>query len=198
MKITAVDLETTGLNPKRCQILEIGLAIFDFQNPQHQNCSIEELPTFSTYVFNSDNSIQGEYYAINMNQKIIERILHREDPEISKLYDFCPIEQLTTKVSNFLQQHYQPEEQIILAGKCHDALDIPFLKQHSKLWETNNFHFKIVEPAMLFFDPNQDQEPPGLETCLKRAGINKKVTHNALDDALDVIRLLRSKFESDH
>jgi inhibitor of KinA sporulation pathway (predicted exonuclease) len=39
-----------------------------------------------------------------------------------------------------------------------------------------------------------DKVPPSLDTCLERAGIQSVVTHKALDDARDVIRVLRKKY----
>ena len=46
----------------------------------------------------------------------------------------------------------------------------------------------------MFVDFKTDDWIPNLDTCKKRAGINGEVTHNALDDARDVILTLRSKY----
>ncbi len=42
-------------------------------------------------------------------------------------------------------------------------------------------------------DWENDDEPPNLSTCLERAGVeNTVVTHDAVDDARDVIRVIRA------
>jgi hypothetical protein len=48
---------------------------------------------------------------------------------------------------------------------------------------------------MLYFNPLTMDAPPDLKTCLKMAGIEKEVSHIALDDAFDVIRCLRFKYK---
>ena len=43
-------------------------------------------------------------------------------------------------------------------------------------------------------DWKQDTEVPNLNKCKERAGIQGLVTHNALEDAWDVIEVLRKKY----
>jgi len=43
-KYVSLDIETTGLNPENCQVLEIGAVIDDGTTP------IEDCPTFQCYV----------------------------------------------------------------------------------------------------------------------------------------------------
>jgi hypothetical protein len=40
-----------------------------------------------------------------------------------------------------------------------------------------------------------DSEVPGLELCKKRAGLEAVVSHDAREDALDVINLLRRRYQ---
>ena len=39
---------------------------------------------------------------------------------------------------------------------------------------------------------NEDDSLPNLNTCLKRSNLAGEVTHDAVQDALDVIRVIRS------
>ena len=56
------------------------------------------------------------------------------------------------------------------------------------------FSQRVLDPAILYMNLLKDKEVPNLKECLKRAGIEKEVAHDALEDALDVIRLLRKKY----
>jgi hypothetical protein len=53
---------------------------------------------------------------------------------------------------------------------------------------------RILDPAILFVDWQEDRALPGLDDCKKRAGVSGKVTHNALEDAIDVVAVLRTKY----
>jgi hypothetical protein len=46
----------------------------------------------------------------------------------------------------------------------------------------------------LYVDWKTDSDVPNLLKCKERAGINGTVTHNALEDAWDVIEVLRKKY----
>jgi len=45
---------------------------------------------------------------------------------------------------------------------------------------------------MLFLDWETDEELPSLTNCKARAGIKGNVTHDALEDAWDVVQVLRN------
>ena len=48
------------------------------------------------------------------------------------------------------------------------------------------------ETGMIFLNPDEDL--PNLLKCKERAGIQGIVTHNALEDAWDVVEVLRTKY----
>jgi len=54
---------------------------------------------------------------------------------------------------------------------------------------------RVLDPAILFVDWKNDESLPSLTTCKQRAGISGIVTHDALDDAWDVIETLRVTYE---
>lgn len=82
-----------------------------------------------------------------------------------------------------------------VAGKNFGTFDKLFLEK-IPLW---NLLFKIrhriIDPSILFVDWNSDSSLPQLSRCKERAGIKGEVTHNALEDAWDVIQLLRTKYQ---
>jgi hypothetical protein len=81
---------------------------------------------------------------------------------------------------------------LVVAGKNVAGFDIPFLKQIKGLFP--KFHHRVIDPGMMYFNPCIDEIPPDLKECKKRANLPEVVSHEALDDAWDVIQLLRNKF----
>lgn len=68
MKYISIDLETTGLNPEKHQILSFSGILEDTS----KILDYDDIPKFNIYVLSED--ITGSHFAINMNQEIIERI----------------------------------------------------------------------------------------------------------------------------
>jgi hypothetical protein len=83
---------------------------------------------------------------------------------------------------------------INVAGKNFGTFDKLFLQElpwWQKLIRTRS---RILDPAILFCDWNNDESLPSLTKCKERASIEGIVTHNALEDAWDVIELLRKNY----
>jgi DNA polymerase III epsilon subunit-like protein len=72
MKYISIDLETTGLDPQNCQILQIGAVIEDTNEVK----PISELPKFNCVIEHPHYS--GSAFAINMNMNLIEIIAGME------------------------------------------------------------------------------------------------------------------------
>jgi hypothetical protein len=78
-----------------------------------------------------------------------------------------------------------------VAGKNFGTFDKLFLQElpwWQKLIRTRQ---RVLDPAILMVDWKNDTSLPNLTTCKERAGVNGFVTHNALEDAWDVIEVLR-------
>jgi hypothetical protein len=78
-----------------------------------------------------------------------------------------------------------------VAGKNFGTFDKLFLQElpwWKKLIRTRQ---RVLDPAILMVDWKKDTSLPNLTTCKERAGIEGVVTHNALEDAWDVIEVLR-------
>ena len=70
MKYVSIDIETTGINREKCQVLSIGAVIEDTNNPR----PIEELPKFHAAIVGREG-LYGEPFALNMNKSLIENIV---------------------------------------------------------------------------------------------------------------------------
>lgn len=86
------------------------------------------------------------------------------------------------------------KEVIDFAGKNFATFDKRFLEALPNWCKHVIIRPRIIDPAVLFIDWKTDTVVPSLSECKKRAGLESTVTHDAVDDALDVIRVLRSKY----
>lgn len=187
MILISIDLESTGLNPETCQILEMGAVITDLTKPYRY----ENAPKFHCFVKPNNEVITGEYYALNMNKKILKAI-NEETPPYLYFYK----DQVAEKFANFLWDNIIDIDlsKYNFCGKNFASFDLPFLKKLPK-WDKIKYHHRMLDPGSLYFQLG-DKELPNTEECCKRAGIelSKDERHNALYDADIVIQLIRKKF----
>ncbi len=189
MRYVSLDLETLGTDPDNCDVIEIG-AVIDQIIDGEPACPIEELPVYHAYI--PKDNYRGQPFAMAMHSKILHRIAIRE-----KGYSYIPPDLLGENFAQWLGSNGLMGSEInelIVAGKNLAGFDARFLRRVPNFNQWVNFHRRVIDPAPLYFDPKIDQKLPNLDECLRRAGITKKVQHNAVDDALDVIRCLRYKW----
>jgi len=167
MKYVSIDIETTGLNPETCQIIEFGAVA---ESPQHRGI-FHRLIRHSIY--------QGEPYAFSMHPKIFK--------ELADGKGITP-EELAPTFHRFLRG-CGFSGKINVAGKNFASFDAHFLSKLPYWNELIKIRHCILDPTMLYMYP-EDETLPDMQTCLDRAGIKKRVTHDAIDDALDVVALI--------
>lgn len=83
---------------------------------------------------------------------------------------------------------------INVAGKNFGVFDKLFLQDLPWWVKLIKVRQRILDPAILMVDWNSDKSLPSLSVCKERAGFNNHVTHNALEDAWDVIEILRKNY----
>ena len=83
---------------------------------------------------------------------------------------------------------------ITAAGKNFGTFDKLFLEQIPRWNQIVKFRSRIIDPSILFVDWKNDEQLPSLNECKERANVPGVVTHNALEDAWDVIQTLRTKY----
>lgn len=186
MKYISIDIETCGLDPANSSILEAAFVIED----TNKNIPIENLPYFHAYFLPEDGKYKGEPYALSMHAEIFKRIA-KLDPD----YFYYKPSQFGEYFSHFLYKNdFRKMElgkiAINVAGKNFGSFDLQFFNNQTDLNKYVKIRSRIIDPAILFLNP-EDETLPGLDLCKERAGMGGKVSHNALDDARDIISLVR-------
>ena len=83
---------------------------------------------------------------------------------------------------------------INVAGKNFASFDKIFLERLPRWKQVVRIRQRIIDPSVMFTNWNDDNSLPSLFECKKRAKIDGIVTHDALEDAWDVIQLLRTQY----
>jgi hypothetical protein len=186
----SIDIETLGLNPCTCDVIEFGAVletmVFDSAGDP-SGAKLGDLPTFHCYLTKPNNVYMGEPYAMWMNAKILKRIADRE-----KGYTYMPGDMLDEVFAEWLEEQKMTGK-IVVAGKNFQAFDMRFLERlgfGSKV----KIHHRGLDPGSMFFNPVIHDVPPGLNDCLALCKVQKEVAHTAVEDALDVIRCIRHRY----
>lgn len=198
MKYCSIDIETTGLDPHNDQILEVGVIIEDTNN----QLPYEEIPKFNVII--KHERLSGSPFALNMNKRIIKIISdipkhpHMRDVYLKK-HNIINEEELGLRLFTFLTSHgyeddYDGAVKIIVAGKNFGSFDKIFLDNVKLLNGFVKFGHKYIDPVTLYTNFLVDTELPSLHDCKERGNIKGIVTHKAIDDAWDVIEVLRKKY----
>ena len=215
MIYVSIDIETSGLDHEKHKVLSIGAIIEDTE----KKLPYEECPKFNAIIL--QNEITGSPRALTMNKEIIEMIgdylegtdfernimnthsdysFHEKDDVIKEFYKFLwcngfshldsPSTHVNGKLTPVIDGKTKPITMNV-AGKNFGTFDKLFLQElpwWQKLIRTRQ---RVLDPAILMVDWKNDKSLPNLTQCKERAGVNGIVTHNALEDAWDVIEVLR-------
>lgn len=179
----SIDIETTGIDDKS-HILQIAAVFDDLKSP------VENLLTFNQ-VIRYDVMTHCEPYAIGMNAELFKRLMNRDtgtDPE-SAAFRFVNFLTLVQEIQ--LNMGLSPK--LIVSGKNVASFDIPKLKkfvEEYKLNINNLLHYKTLDVGSLYYDTFGDNV--SLSEINKLTG-RKEVSHDALEDALDVVYAVRYK-----
>ena len=207
MIYSSVDIETTGKQPTKNDILSIAAIIEDTNNP----VPYVELPKFNAIVI--QEQLTGSPFALNLNKGIIELLgfYVEGSPEKKKEltetsgYKFYTKDEIIPEFYRFLKLHLDGEVvkkvdgsskgiTINVAGKNFGTFDKLFLEQMPWWKKLINIRQRILDPAILFTNWKEDEHLPNMSVCKERLGVNNVVSHIALEDAWDVIQLLRTQY----
>ncbi len=184
MKYVSIDLETTGLDAENCSIIEMAAIVEDTKTQLPR----EQCPIFHRYI-DHGNRMAGEPFALAMNAQLIKTtldLIKAKDPRV------CTADKLMPELDAFLKANGIPGR-VLAAGKNFSSFDRNFL---DKLPNTNkvSFHHRTLDPVTLYTDFLNDEVPPKTDECMRRAGLVAEGKHQAVDDAWEVILMLRKKY----
>ena len=190
MRYISLDLETTGGNPQRHQILELAAVVEDTKRPR----PLADLPVFRRAVRHPE--YVGTAGALALNARLLEELARKEpNPEI------CPPEELLPQLREFLlAQGFKADKHdcvaVTMAGKNIASFDLGFLRELSGYGTLVRAEPAMLDPAAFYLNWHKDSRLPSMSICKARAGeADTEVAHEALADALDVVRLLRPFYQ---
>ena len=175
MPYVSIDIETTGLDPETCQILEIG-AVFDDWTK-----AVNDLPVYHRLIHHKE--YRGSAYALAMNANLLRHLSGQQEPW------WRDPDQVADDFAAWLKGCGAPET-VTPAGKNFASFDRQFLKRLPRFEEVVKLSHRTLDPAILFWQV-ADEKLPDSKTCYERAGLDNKVAHTAVEDALAVVRLVR-------
>lgn len=197
MRFLSLDVETTGLNPKTDQMLQLGIVAVD-----------TEIGILGSLEINVVlERISGHPFAIAMNAGIIaqmSKMLQVWNKESQFLDDVITKDHRVFVYEEFMERAwgdkvvpwlnyigFSEEKRFNLAGKNLATFDIPFIEAAGiKI----PYRHRIIDPAILYFRSG-DATLPDLKQCLDRSDMPKKeVEHTAVADATDVANLVLEAF----
>jgi DNA polymerase III epsilon subunit-like protein len=190
MNYVSLDLETTGLDPLACDVIEFAAVLDDLSAAKE--LPVDRLPFFHCYFYK--DSYVGEPAALAMHASIFDRIARRGEEDYRKKYSYFSAEHFGKSFKQFLLNNgYTTEyDKVIInaAGKNFSSFDLQFLKYKTDFCKHIHVRSCVLDPGILFVK-NSDKSIPGLAECKTRAGLDGYVCHNALADARDTILVLR-------
>ncbi len=219
MIYVSIDIETSGLDHEKHKVLSIGAIIEDTEKKlPYEECPKFNAIILQNEITGSPRAITMNKEIIAMIGEYLEGTdetrhlmnthsdysFYESDDVVKQFYYWLETNGLGYGLMN--SGHYGKAQDgkwlplinsatkpitLNVAGKNFGTFDKLFLQQlpwWQKLIRTRQ---RVLDPAILMVDWTNDKSLPNLTTCKERAGVSGIVTHNALEDAWDVIEVLR-------
>lgn len=224
MIYASIDIETTGIDNENTQTLSIGIVVEDTLNvkplidlPQLEIAIIRERIEGEIFAINMNRQLIADILEYKMARSDEER------NEIEKRTgrEYLREEYVTKRIFQFLWDNgaldgkFDPTGMMeFVNGKSYPALtskmkpyyfnaagknfanfDNKFLERLPRWRQCLKARGRTLDPSVLYIDWNKDDAAPGLSLCKERAGLGGVVTHNAIEDAMDVVMLFRKFYK---
>ena len=186
MRYISIDIETTGLDHCVDTVLEIGL--------------VDSLTgvSLTVLIWSDDDRYNCSPFIMDMHKDLFALLASAKEGALGRYKVEMPESTPTDRV---MAGNKDAAQGVILswleaigyggkinvAGKNFYGFDYLFLRD---LIPGVKMRRRALDPALLFVASGDDRLP-GLALCLKRAGLPDKVTHRAVDDARQVLALLK-------
>lgn len=197
--ILILDIETTGLDPVKDQIIQFGCIAYD----PEKNRIIDTMQVGLVH-----ERISGNYYALDMNVNLLDSMLRAAKriyagesvPGWLKASEFK--EHLFRWLVNQGFEVKDGNISITACGKNAASFDVPFIKNtfdaDTPLTYVDGeirFRHRVLDIGSIMYDPKlHGSTLPDLSTCLRLAGWPGDVAHTAIQDCEAVLHCLRFKY----
>lgn len=182
MKYMSIDIETSGFDPDKCQILEIGVVLDDLLHPE---IPIYDLPTATFFVENPTVHWEREAFLLHRKAGACRSVGLNE--QWATHSNGGSLDMIQTNLLALWRNEVGGDEEIIAAGKNFASFDLLFLRRYCPRLR---FHHRSLDPTLLYTRLT-DIVPPSTAVCLDRAGIQRIPSHRAVEDAKDIVYLIR-------
>jgi hypothetical protein len=218
MIYVSIDIETSGLDHEKHKVLSIGAIIEDTEKKlPYEECPKFNAIVLQNEIVGSPRALTMNKELISMIGDYLEGddetkqnfnthsdySFYKEDDVVKEFYWWLErngyfqgnnsggyVESKDGYMRPIINGGTKPIT-LNVAGKNFGTFDKLFLQElpwWQKLIRTRQ---RVLDPAILMVDWVNDKSLPNLTTCKERAGVKGIVTHNALEDAWDVIEVLR-------
>ncbi len=220
MKYVSIDIETTGIDNENTQTLSIGLVVEDTLDikpieelPKLEIAIVRERIEGEIFAINMNRQLIADILEYKMARTDEER----KEIEVRTGREYLYEEDAAKRIFQFLWENGALDGKFdltghmeIVNGKSYPALtskmkpyyfnaagknfanfDNKFLERLPRWKQCLKARGRTLDPSVLYIDWKNDDCAPGLSLCKDRAGLGDVVTHNAIEDAMDVVMLFR-------
>jgi len=182
MRFIAIDSETTGLDPSTSQIVELAMIHADVRVLDGKVVCDHDVKHW--YIKPRDGVYRGEDYAMSMNAKTMIDIQQGHVPVHTE-------QEVVDEVAAWMRQLDYIKTGFVPCGKNVMGFDMRFLRRLPGWgYPAIKHKHRAIDVGTLMLRPD-DECPPDLAECKKRAGLPDNVTHRAVDDAMDCVDIVK-------
>lgn len=219
----SIDIETTGLESESFKILSVGAIIEDTTKklpfdelPKFNAIVLQRTIVGSPFAITMNSEIiklideylRSDDKVREMIKKHTKYVFLEEDMVAKEFYWWLGENGLVDQYNDVSGGHVMSKDgklvpvitsntkpvYINVAGKNFGTFDKLFLEKLPYWKKLIKFRHKILDPAILCVDWEKDDSLPSLLQCKERMEIPGDITHNALEDAWDVVQILRKNY----
>lgn len=189
MQFVAIDIETTGLDRARDQVLQVALVYEDTHRAEVYE--VKELPFFEGLIYH--DRIEGHPYALNMNHEILE-VFAGLDPALDRIEFrgrevpvYASLAECLEEGQEWLTEVYEGQKgPYVAAGKNAEGFDFRYLPED---WR-KLFHYRVIDPGSVALGAQPFRWAHNRVPSLGELADNE-CPHDALGDARAVVTMLR-------
>ncbi len=190
MKGIAIDIETSGLDVRRHNILQIGLVYFDLIN-RDEDADLPIRKELELWPHISDGILwDPDTYKFHQANAGVDYFM-RDDVERSSGHV------IGAKIRNFISEFYAHDEKPIVLGKNFGKFDWQFLMRITNTGIDGLFHHSFLDIGNLAFIPGVDKKIPNMKEVLERYEVTQHSGHTALSDCNAMVDVLQKIYQEE-